>query len=149
MDIPILREFALCTKVSARNNLLCRLVGSSWGASTSTLRTSALAPVYSAAVYTCPAWCRSSHVRKLDATLQLITGCLRPTSTELLPVLSSIAPAPLHREHHTRTLVTKALTSPSHLLHDLVEQSNLLHQQRLKSCHPFSRHAVRLVNFTV
>ncbi len=44
-----------------------------------------------------------------------ITGCLRPTPTELLPVLSGIAPAPLCREHHTHTLVTKALTSPSHV----------------------------------
>ncbi len=117
---------------------------------TSTLRTSALALVYSAAEYASPAWCRSSHVKKLDVTLidtmRLITGCLHPTPTELLPVLSGIAPAPLRREHHTHTLVTKALTSPSHLLHDLVEQSNLLGQQRLKSHHPFSRHAVRLVN---
>ncbi len=78
--------------------------------------------------------------------MRLITGCLRPTPTELLPVLSGIAPAPLHREHHTYTLVTKALTSQSHLLHDLVEQSNLLGPQRLKSHRPFSRHAVRFVN---
>ncbi len=54
-------------------------------------------------------------------------------------------PAPLHREHHTQTIVTKALTSPSHLLHDLVEQSNLLGQQRFKLRHPFSRHAARLL----
>ncbi len=141
---------ALCAKVSARNNLLCRLAGSSWGTSTSTLRTSALALVYSAAEYSSPAWCRRSHIKKLDVTLndtmRLFTGCLRPTPTELLPVLSGIAPAPLRREHHTHTLVTKALTSQSHLLHDLVEQSNLLGPQRLKSHHPFSRHAVRLVN---
>ncbi len=78
--------------------------------------------------------------------MKLITGCLRPTPTELLPVLSGITPAPLHREHHTHALVTKALTSLSHLLHDLVEQSNLLGPQRLKSRHSFSRHAVRLVN---
>ncbi len=141
---------ALCAKVSARNNLLCRLAGSSWGASTSTLRTSALALVYSAAEYSSPARCRCSHVKKLDVTLnntmRRITGCLRPTPTELLPVLSCISPAPLHREHHTHTPVTKALTSPSHLLHDLVEQLNLLGPQRLKSRHPFSRHAVRLLN---
>ncbi len=108
---------ALCAKVSARNNLLCHLAGSSCGASTSTLRTSALALVYSAAEYSSPAWCRSSHVKKLDVTLndtmRLIMECLRPTPTELLPVLSGIAPAPLRREHHTHTLVTKA--SPSHL----------------------------------
>ncbi len=76
--------------------------------------------------------------------MRLITGCFHPTPTKLLPVLSGITPAPLHREHHT--LTTKALTSPCHLLHDLLEQSNLLGQQRLKSRNPFSRHAVRLVN---
>ncbi len=96
---------ALCAKVSARNNLLRRLAGSSWGTSTSTLRTSALALVYCAAEYASPAWCRCSHVKKLDVTLndtmRLITGCLRPTPTEFLSVLSGIAPAPLRREHHT------------------------------------------------
>ncbi len=136
--------------MSARNNLLRRLAGSSCGASTFTLWTSAQALVYSAAKYASPVWCRSSHVKKLNVTLndtmRLITGCFHPTPTKVLPVLSGFTPAPLHREHHTLTLITKALTYPRHLLHDLLEQSNLLGQQRLKSRHPFSRHAVRLVN---
>ena len=45
------------------------LAGSSWGASTSTLRTGALAPVYSVAVYASPVWCRSTHTKKLDVAL--------------------------------------------------------------------------------
>ena len=58
---------ALRGKVASRHNLLRRLAGSSWGAHPSTLRTGALALVYSAAEYAAPAWCRSTHVKK--------TGC--------------------------------------------------------------------------
>ena len=49
---------SMCAKASSRNNLLRRLAGSSWGACTSTLRTGALALVYSAAEYAAPAWSR-------------------------------------------------------------------------------------------
>ena len=141
---------AISAKVSSRNNLLHRLAGSKWGASATTLRTSALALVYSAAEYASPAWCRSSHTKKLDSvlndTMRLITGCLRPTPTEFLPVLSGIAPAPMRREHHTHRLVTKASSNPDDLLHDVVEGSVTLGQrhQRLKSRRPFSRHAATL-----
>ena len=135
-------------KVSSRNNLLRRLAGSKWGACATTLRTSALALVYSAAEYASPAWCRSSHAKKLDTalndTMRLITGCLRPTPTAFLPVLSGIAPAPLRRELHTHRLVTKASSNPNNLLHDIVEGSVSLGQQRLKSRHPFSHHAAKL-----
>ena len=89
---------SLHAKVSSRNNLIRRLAGSSWGASPSTLRTGALALVYSAAEYAAPLWCRSSHTKKLDTTLndtlRIITGCLKPTPSEFLPVLSGIAPSP-------------------------------------------------------
>ena len=56
---------SLRAKVSSRNNLLRRLAGSSWGASPSTLRTGALALVYSAAEYASPAWSRSAHAKKI------------------------------------------------------------------------------------
>ncbi len=72
-------------------------------------------------------------------------GMPSPNTNWTPPSALKHCPAPLHREHHTQTIVTKALTSPSHLLHDLVEQSNLLGQQRFKSRHPFSRHAARLL----
>ena len=132
---------SITAKVSSRNNLLRRLAGSMWGASATTLRTSALALVYSAAEYASPAWCRSSHAKKLDTalndTMRLITGCLRPTPTAFLSVLSGIAPAPLRRELHTHRLVTKASSNPNNLLHDVVEGSvSLGQQQRLKSLKP-------------
>ena len=114
---------SLRAKVSSRNNLLRRLAGSSWGANASTLRTGALALVYSAAEYAAPAWCRSVHTRKLDTTLnetlRIITGCLRPTPSEFLPVLAGVAPAALRREHLTHSLVNKASMDPNHTLHNL------------------------------
>ena len=138
---------SLRAKVSSRNNLLRRLAGSSWGANTSTLRTGALALVYSAAEYAAPAWCRSAHTSKLDIplneTLRIITGCLRATPSELLPVLAGIAPAALRREHHTSKLVNKATSDPKHPIHTLVQNAQL-GRQRLPSRRPFSRHAASL-----
>ena len=85
------------------------------------LRTGALALVYSAAEYAAPAWCRSTHVKKLDVTLndtlRIVNGCLRPTPVKYLPVHSGIAPPALRREHHTSTLIKKALLNTTHLLH--------------------------------
>ena len=132
---------SLRAKVSSRNNLLRRLAGSSWGANTTTLRTGAIALVYSAAEYAAPAWCRSVHTRKLDTTLnetlRIITGCLRPTPSEFLPVLAGIAPAALRREHLTHSLVNKASLDPIHPLHNLAQNSNP-DRQRLPSRRPFS-----------
>ena len=48
------RTDALCAKLTSRNNLVGRLPVSSWGASTNTLRTSALALVYSTAHHATP-----------------------------------------------------------------------------------------------
>ena len=94
---------SLQSKVNARNGLLRCLAGSSWGAYTSTLRTGALALVYSAAEYASPAWCRSTHTRKLDValndTMRIITGCMRPTETTFLPVLAGITPPDIRLRH--------------------------------------------------
>jgi len=82
--------------------------GSTWGAHASVMRTSALVLVYSSAEYAAPAWCRSTHTKKLDValndTMRIISGCLKPTRRELLPVLSGIPPAHLRREHSTLKL---------------------------------------------
>ena len=136
---------ALRGKVTSRNDLLRRLACSSWGAHTRTLRTGALALVYSAAEYAAPAWCRSSHVKKLDVTLndtmRIVNGCLRPTPVKYLPVLSGIAPPSLRREHHIAMLVKKAIPDTSHPLHARVSRAQNLGRQRLRSRRPFSRHA--------
>ena len=83
---------ALRKKLSTRVSLLRRLAGSGWGAGAKTLRTAAL--IYSTAEYCAPAWCRSAHTRLIDSVfndaLRIVTGCLRPTPTDNLPILSRI-----------------------------------------------------------
>ena len=88
---------ALRKKLSSRVTLLRRLVGSGWGAGAETLRIATFFLVYSAAEYCAPVWCRSAHTRLIDSVLndalRIVTGCLRPTPTDHLPVLSGIQPA--------------------------------------------------------
>jgi len=114
----------LCGNVRARNCLLRLLAWSTWGAHASVLRTSALALVYSSAEYAAPAWCCSTHTKKLDAalndTLRIISGYLKPTCRELLPVLTGIPPARLRREHSTFELALQAQLNINHPLHTLV-----------------------------
>lgn len=89
-------------KVRTRNNIIHKLAGTTWGAPTATLRTSALALVYSAAEYAAPVWLNSAHTRKIDvelnATMRIITGTVRSTPTAWLPVLSNIMPPELRRK---------------------------------------------------
>ena len=95
---------ALRKKLSSRVTLLRRLVGSGWGASAKTLRIITLSLVYST-----PVWCRSAYTRLIDSVLndalRIVTGCLRPTPTDHLPVLSGIQPAELYRKGAILSLV--------------------------------------------
>ena len=139
---------SLQSKVNARNGLLRCLAGSSWGAYTTTLRTGALALVYSAAEYASPVWCRSTHTKKLDVALndsmRIISGCMRPTETTFLPVLAGITPPDIRREARVAKLTETAKNNPEHLLHHKVIAADAACPQRLVSRHPFSRHAARL-----
>ena len=114
----------LCGKVRTRNCLLRLLAGSTQGAHASVMRTSALGLVYSAAEYAAPAWCRSTHTKKLDValndTLRIISGCLKPNRRELSPLLSVISPAHLRRELSTFKLALQAQLNTNHPLHTLV-----------------------------
>ena len=138
----------LRSKISARNNLLRCLAGTSWGAKTSTLRTSALAVVYSAAEYSAPAWCRSKHTKKLDVvlnnTMRIITGCLKPTPIEYLPVLAGIPPLYLRREELVHKFVNKVIAAEHHPLYSRILNCSLP-RQRLSSRQPFIRYAKSLV----
>jgi len=70
-------------KLKNRNNLLMKLAGSTWGASTNTLRSSALVLCYSAAEYCTPVCSRSAHPSQVDvqlnSTMRLISGTLHCT----------------------------------------------------------------------
>ena len=91
----------LSAKTMSRVALIRRLAGTTWGASTKTLRISTQAPVFSAAEYCAPVWCRSTHTKKLDSTLNnalsTVSGCLRATPANQLPILTGIAPPTLRR----------------------------------------------------
>ena len=88
--------------------------GSGWGAGAKTLRTAALFLIYSTAVYYAPAWCRSAHTRLIDRVLNhalpIVTGCLRPTPTYNLPLLSGIQPAELRRQGAALSLANRSST---------------------------------------
>ena len=79
------------TKAGTRNNIIRKLKHSKWGATPTTIKSSGLALCFSAAEYACPVWERSIHANKMDATLnepcRMITGYLKPTTTNSLPVL--------------------------------------------------------------
>ena len=87
---------ALRKKLTTRVALMRRLAGSGWGAGAKTLRTAALSLVYPTAEYCAPVWCRSAHTRLIDSVLndalRIVTGCLRPTPTDYLPVSQVSSP---------------------------------------------------------
>ena len=99
---------SLRKKLTSRVALLRRLAGSGRGAGATTLRTATLALVHSTAEYCAPVWCRSAHTRLTDPTindaLRIVTGCLRPTPADNLPILAGIQPAELRRSGATLSL---------------------------------------------
>ena len=136
----------LSAKTTARVALIRRLAGTTWGAATKTLKVSTLALVYSAAEYCAPVWCRSSHTKKLDTVLnsamRTVSGCLRATPVNHLPILSGIAPPTLRREAAVLALSRKAQANEDHLLHRMLQERPT--RARLKSRRPFSQQAHHL-----
>ena len=108
------------TKVGTRNNIIHKLRNTKWGATPTTCRSSALALCYSAAEYVCPVWERSTHANKLNAALnetcRIITGCLKPTKTNSLPILAGIAPSDFRRAVASCTERTRQTTDERHPL---------------------------------
>ena len=132
---------ALRKKLSSRVTLLRRLVGSGWGAGAKTLRIATLSPVYSTSAYCASVWCRSAYTRLIDSVLndalRIVTGCLRPTPTDHLPVLLGIQPAELRRLGATLSLTHRGSLDPDHILHGLLSGSLDIRQVRLRSRRPF------------
>ncbi|KAJ8370885.1 hypothetical protein SKAU_G00109130 [Synaphobranchus kaupii] len=128
-------------KTNTRNNILRKLVSTTWGAKPPLLRTSALALSYSTAEYACPVWERSAHAKKLDPTLndtcRLITGCLKPTNTTNLHILAGIAPPNIRREVASRNERQKQSTDERHLVFGKTAA-----KQRLKSRKSFLSHTI-------
>ena len=116
-------------------------MGSGWGAGAKTLRIATLSLVYSAAEYCTPVWCRSADTRIIDSVLnnalRIVTGCLCPTPTDHLHVLSGIQPAELRRLGATLSLAYRGSLDPDHILYGLLSGSSDTRQVRLRSRRPF------------
>ena len=112
---------ALRKKLFTRVALLRRHARSGCGAGAKTMRISTLSLVYSTAEYCAPVWCCSTPTRLIDSilddALRIVTGCLRPTPTEDLPVLAGIQPAELRRLGATLFLANRAIHDPDYVLH--------------------------------
>ena len=78
----------------------------------------------------------SAHTRLIDPTindaLQIVTGCLRPTPADKLPILAGIQPAELRCSGATLSLGRRAM-EPRHLLHSALTRSSSVNARRLKS----------------
>lgn len=124
-------------KIHARNNLLRNLASHKWGASFNVLRSSSLALCFSVAEYCSPVWTRSASTSLVDtalhSTMRLISGCIKPTPTPQLAILSGIAPPDIRRKELCFKLVERARVDQTHLLHHLTQESNF--RTRLKRQH--------------
>ena len=114
------------------------------------MRISALSLVHSEAEYCASVWCRSTHTGLIDSilnnALRIVTGRLRPTPTEDLPILVGIQPAELRRLGATLSCENRAIHDHYHVLYgQLVRQQDLL-QERLKSRRPFVPAAWKLLD---
>ena len=114
-------------KLRSRNNIIHKLCGTSWGSTAETLRTSALGLVYSAAEYGAPIWLNSAHTQKVDVqlneTMRIISGTLRSTPTEWLPVLSHIIPPDLRRKAALLREYKRAQDNPQLPIHQDADKS--------------------------
>ena len=119
---------ALRKKLSLRVILLRRHVGSEYGAGAKTLRIATLCLIYSEAEYCTSVWCCSAHTRLINSVLNdalcIVTGFLRPTPTDHLPVLSGIQPAELCRMGATLSLAYRGSLDPDHILYGLLSGSS-------------------------
>jgi hypothetical protein len=123
-------------KIKSRNNIICKLAGTSWGCSAGILRTTVLSLVYSVAEYCAPVWARSAHCNKIDVQLstamRIVTGTVKSTPTQWLPVLSNIGPPEIRRQIATQNIITKVKRNI-----DLPIYNDIKHHpnKRLKSRH--------------
>ena len=116
-------------------------MGSEWGAGAKTLRIATLSLVYSTAEYCASVWCRSAHTRLIDSVLsdalRIMTGCLPPTPTDHLHVLSGIQSAELRLLGATLSLAKRGSLDPDRILYGLLSGFSDTGQVRLRSRRPF------------
>ena len=101
-------------------------------------------------MYCASVWCRNAHTRLINSVLKdalrIVTGCLRPTPTDHLPVLSGIQPAELRQLGATLSLAHRGSLDPDHILYGLLSGSSDTRQVRPRSRRPFVLDALNLLN---
>ena len=116
-------------------------MGLGWGAGAKALRIAALSVVYSTAEYCTPICCRSAHTRLIDSVLnealRIVIGCVRPTPTDHLPVLSGIQQAEIRRIGTTLSLDYRGPLDPYHILYDTLTGPSDTRQVKLRFRRPF------------
>lgn len=79
------------------------MTGTDWGADVHSLRLSSLFLVFSTAEYYAPVWGHSKHIGHIDTKLNIcmrtISGLIKSTPIQWLPILSNIVPQKLRREN--------------------------------------------------
>ena len=73
----------------------------------------------------------------MNDALRTVTGCLRLTPTDHLPILSGIHPAELRRMGATFALGYRESLDPDHILYGLLSGPSDTRQARLRSRRPF------------
>ena len=94
--------------------------------------------VYSTAEYCAPVWCCNAQTRLINSVLndalRIVTGCLRPSPTDHLPILlSGIQPAALRPLETTFSLAHRGSLDPDHILYGLLNGPSDARQERLRS----------------
>ncbi|KAI5727952.1 hypothetical protein M8J77_009167 [Diaphorina citri] len=109
-------------KVKARNNIVRKLTGTSWGANPHVLRTSAMALCMSTAEYAAPVWKNSAHSKQVDVafndTIRIVTGCLKPTPVQKIYPIVGIAPPKIRRQVAAEIERSKQSTDHRHPLYN-------------------------------
>ena len=82
----------------------------------------------------------------LNDALRIVTGCLHPTPTDHLSILSDIQPAELRRMGATLSLAHRGSLDPDHILHGLLSGFSDTCKVRLRSRRPFLSAARNLLN---
>jgi len=130
-----------------------RFAGCGWGAGAITLRTATLALVHSTTEYCALARCLT-HTRPIDPAindaLRIVTGCLRPTPAENLPIVAGTQPAERRRDRVTLSLACRAM-EPGHLLHcSLVNRMGMhgISNRHTHLCPPHNNSSVQLTTTT-
>ena len=111
---------------------------------------SCLTWVYSTAEYCALVWCHSTHTCLIDSVLNnalhIVPGCLHPTPTNHLPILSGIQPVELRQLGVTHSLAYCGSLDPDHTLYGLLSWSSDAYQERLRFRCPFVPAVQNLLN---